>query len=132
MSTICDTFLITKYYHCSQTMDLHAYISIHHCKLVLRSFCSACSATKRRPIKGAAGRPVQFKYPEMPLLSPTTLERQEIQQRLVPLWVQIVVFLLVVCLLYLIYASMEEPLSNPFTALLEGLQEAALIYTSED
>ncbi|KAF4096821.1 hypothetical protein G5714_022790 [Onychostoma macrolepis] len=89
-------------------------------------------ATKRRPIKGAAGRPVQFKYPEMPLLSPTTLERQEIQQRLVPLWVQIVVFLLVVCLLYLIYASMEEPLSNPFTALLEGLQDAALIYTPED
>ncbi|RXN26044.1 putative carboxypeptidase [Labeo rohita] len=76
-------------------------------------------ATKRRPIKGAAGRPVQFKYPEMPLLSPTTLERQEIQQRLVPLWVQIVVFLLVVCVLYLIYLSMEEPLSNPFTALLE-------------
>uniref|UniRef100_A0A8C1W6T8 Peptidase M20 domain containing 1, tandem duplicate 2 n=1 Tax=Cyprinus carpio TaxID=7962 RepID=A0A8C1W6T8_CYPCA len=76
-------------------------------------------ATKRRPIRGAAGRPVQYKYPEMPLLSPTTLERQEIQQRVVPLWVQIVVFLLVVCLLYLIYSSMEEPLSNPFTALLE-------------
>ncbi|XP_073678978.1 LEM domain-containing protein 1 [Garra rufa] len=89
-------------------------------------------ATKRRPIKGAAGRPVHFKYPEMPLLSPTTLERQEIQQRLVPLWVQIVVFLLVVCLLYLIYLSMEEPLSNPFTALLEGLQEAALISASDD
>ncbi|XP_059383554.1 LEM domain-containing protein 1 isoform X10 [Carassius carassius] len=89
-------------------------------------------ATKRRPIKGAAGRPVQFKYPEMPLLSPTTLERQEIQQRLVPLWVQIMVFLLVVCMLYLIYASMEEPLSNTFTDLLEDLQEAALIFTSED
>uniref|UniRef100_A0A672PM68 Lamina-associated polypeptide 2, isoforms beta/delta/epsilon/gamma-like n=1 Tax=Sinocyclocheilus grahami TaxID=75366 RepID=A0A672PM68_SINGR len=89
-------------------------------------------ATKRRPIKGAAGRPVQFKYPEMTLLSPTTLERQEIQQRLVPLWVQIMVFLLVVCLLYLIYSSMEEPLSNPFTALLEGLHEAALISTSQD
>lgn len=89
-------------------------------------------ATKRRPIKGAAGRPVQFKYPEMPLLSPTSLERQEIQQRLVPLWVQIVVFLLVVCMLYLIYASMEEPLSNTFTDLLEDLQEAALIFTSED
>uniref|UniRef100_A0A8C2KGA7 Zgc:92287 n=1 Tax=Cyprinus carpio TaxID=7962 RepID=A0A8C2KGA7_CYPCA len=89
-------------------------------------------ATKRRPIKGAAGRPVQFKYPEMPLLSPTTLERQEIQQRLVPLWVQIVVFLLVVCMLYLIYASIEEPLSYHFTDLLESLQDAALIYTSED
>uniref|UniRef100_A0A9J8CGB5 LEM domain containing 1 n=1 Tax=Cyprinus carpio carpio TaxID=630221 RepID=A0A9J8CGB5_CYPCA len=89
-------------------------------------------ATKRRPIRGAAGRPVQYKYPEMPLLSPTTLERQEIQQHVVPLWVQIVVFLLVVCLLYLIYSSMEEPLSNPFTALLEGLHEAALISTSQD
>ncbi|ROL53252.1 N-fatty-acyl-amino acid synthase/hydrolase PM20D1.1 [Anabarilius grahami] len=78
-------------------------------------------ATKRRPIKGAAGRPVQFKYPEMPLLSPTTLERQEIQQRLVPLWVQIMVFLLVACLLFLIYSSIEEPLSSPFTALLDVL-----------
>lgn len=80
-------------------------------------------ATKRRPIKGAAGRPVQFKYPEMSLLSPTTLERQEIQQRLVPLWVQILVFLLVACLLYIIYLSMEEPPSNPFTPLLDGLYE---------
>ncbi|KAK7128702.1 hypothetical protein R3I94_017061 [Phoxinus phoxinus] len=85
-------------------------------------------ATKRRPIKGAAGRPVQFKYTEMPPLSPATLERQEIQQRLVPLWVQIVVFLLVACLLYLIYSSMEEQLSNPFTA----LHDAALISTSQD
>ncbi|XP_077070465.1 LEM domain-containing protein 1 [Siphateles boraxobius] len=85
-------------------------------------------ATKRRPIKGAAGRPVQFKYPEMPPLSPATLERQEIQQRLVPLWVQIVVFLLVACLLYLIYSSMEEQLSNPFTA----VHDAALISTSQD
>ncbi|XP_067228077.1 LEM domain-containing protein 1 isoform X1 [Chanodichthys erythropterus] len=89
-------------------------------------------ATKRRPIKGAAGRPVQFKYPEMPLLSPTTLERQEIQQRLVPLWVQIMVFLLVACLLFLIYSSIEEPLSSPFTALLDGLHDAALISTSQD
>ncbi|XP_057219148.1 LEM domain-containing protein 1 isoform X1 [Triplophysa rosa] len=90
-------------------------------------------ATKRRPIKGAAGRPVQYKYPEMPPLSPTTLERQEIQQRLVPLWVQIVVFLLVTCLLYLIYSSMEEPLSNPFSALLDGLQEKpGLISSTQD
>lgn len=87
-------------------------------------------ATKRRSIKGAAGRPVQFKYPEMPLLSPTTLERQEIQQRLVPLWVQVMVFLLVVCLLYIIYSCMDEPLSSPFTALLDGLHESALICIS--
>ncbi|XP_026116112.1 lamina-associated polypeptide 2, isoforms beta/delta/epsilon/gamma-like [Carassius auratus] len=89
-------------------------------------------ATKRLPIKGAAGRAVQFKCPEISLLSPTTMERQEIQQCLVPLWVQIVVFLLVVCMLYLIYSSMEEQLSNPFTVLLHGLHEAALISTSQD
>ncbi|KAF5903455.1 lamina-associated polypeptide 2, isoforms beta/delta/epsilon/gamma-like isoform X2 [Clarias magur] len=72
------------------------------------------SATKRRSIKGAAGRPVQYKYPETPL-SPSTLERLEIQQRLVPLWVQIAVFVLAAVVLYLIYISMEEPLENPFS-----------------
>lgn len=80
------------------------------------------SATKRRSIKGAAGRPIQFKYPETPL-SPTTLERRDIQQRLVPLWVQIVVFLLVAAVLYFIYISMEEPLENPFSALLNSLSK---------
>ncbi|XP_053096680.1 LEM domain-containing protein 1 isoform X6 [Pangasianodon hypophthalmus] len=95
------------------------------------------TATKRRSIKGAAGRPVQFKYPET-LLSPTTLERREIQQRLVPLWVQIAVFLLVAALLYFIYISMEEPLENPFGALLNGLSkepssdDLALVPNSQD
>ncbi|XP_036448237.1 LEM domain-containing protein 1 [Colossoma macropomum] len=90
------------------------------------------TATKRRSIKGAAGRPVQFKYLETPL-SPATLERREIQQRLVPLWVQIVVFLLVAALLYLIYVSMDDPLENPFSALLDSLtEEPALTPSSQD
>ncbi|KAL7864693.1 hypothetical protein AOLI_G00161130 [Acnodon oligacanthus] len=89
------------------------------------------TATKRRSIKGAAGRPVQFKYLETPL-SPATLERREIQQRLVPLWVQIVVFLLLAALLYLIYVSMEDPLENPFSALLDSLSdEPALTPSSQ-
>ncbi|GAA6111021.1 LEM domain-containing protein 1 isoform X1 [Tachysurus ichikawai] len=82
------------------------------------------TATKRRSIKGAAGRPVQFKYPDIPL-SPVTLEKFEIQQRLVPLWVQIAVFLLVVAFLYFIYILVEEPLENPFSALLQGLSQEA-------
>ncbi|KAL6482769.1 hypothetical protein MHYP_G00076410 [Metynnis hypsauchen] len=90
------------------------------------------TATKRRSIKGAAGRPVQFKYLEAPL-SPASLERREIQQRLVPLWVQIVVFLLLAALLYLIYVSMEDPLENPFSALLDSLSdEPALTPSSQD
>ncbi|XP_036390344.1 LEM domain-containing protein 1 isoform X1 [Megalops cyprinoides] len=85
------------------------------------------SATRRRPIKGAAGRPVQFKYPDLPM-SPRTVEQQELQQRLVPLWVQVVVFLVVAVLLFLIYGAMEDSLANPFSALLDNLsQEAELI-----
>uniref|UniRef100_A0A3B4BS32 Uncharacterized protein n=2 Tax=Pygocentrus nattereri TaxID=42514 RepID=A0A3B4BS32_PYGNA len=90
------------------------------------------TATKRRSIKGAAGRPVQFKYLETPL-SPATLERREIQHRLVPLWVQIVVFLLLAALLYLIYVSIEDPLENPFSVLLDSLSdEPALAPSSQD
>ncbi|XP_029575005.1 LEM domain-containing protein 1 isoform X7 [Salmo trutta] len=77
-------------------------------------------ATRRRPIKGAAGRPVQFKYPDLPA-SPMTLQRWAVEPRLVPLWVQILVFFIVACLLYLIYASMEDSLANPFVALLDNL-----------
>ncbi|XP_060750002.1 LEM domain-containing protein 1 isoform X1 [Tachysurus vachellii] len=93
------------------------------------------TATKRRSIKGAAGRPVQFKYPDTPL-SPVTLEKLELQQRLVPLWVQIAVFLLVVAFLYFIYILVEEPLENPFSALLQGLSQEArsddLAFVSQD
>lgn len=80
------------------------------------------SATKRRSIKGAAGRPVQFKYPETPL-SPSTLESREIQLRLVPLWVQIVVFLLVAALLYFVYMSIEESLNSDDLALMMNSQD---------
>lgn len=80
------------------------------------------SATKRRSIKGAAGRPVQFKYLETPP-SPATLERRDIEQRLVPLWVQIVVFILMAALLCFIYISMEESLENPFSTLPNSLSQ---------
>ncbi|KPP66846.1 lamina-associated polypeptide 2,-like, partial [Scleropages formosus] len=74
------------------------------------------SATCRRPIKGAAGRPVQFKYPSTPS-SPGTKEREKLQQQLVPVWIQIVVFLFVTSFLYLIYGATTDGLINPFTAL---------------
>nr|XP_029520698.1 lamina-associated polypeptide 2, isoforms beta/gamma-like isoform X1 [Oncorhynchus nerka] len=78
------------------------------------------AATRRRPIKGAAGRPVQFKYPDLPA-SPMTLQRWAVEHRLVPLWVQILVFFILACLLYLIYAAMEDSLANPFVTLLDNL-----------
>lgn len=79
-------------------------------------------ATRRRPIKGAAGRPVQFKYPDTVPLSPATLERQEQRRRLVPLWVQLAVFVVIACLLYLLHACVEGGGGEgPLATLLESL-----------
>ncbi|KAK9514982.1 hypothetical protein VZT92_025660 [Zoarces viviparus] len=75
--------------------------------------------TRRRAIKGAAGRPVQ--YPDTPA-SPTTLERREVERRLVPVQIQILVFLIVVCLLYLIYVCVQDD-SFTFVALLDSLNQ---------
>ncbi|XP_030590127.1 LEM domain-containing protein 1 isoform X2 [Archocentrus centrarchus] len=63
--------------------------------------------TCRRPIKGAAQRPVQYAYPGSPV-SPTTQRRQEVERHLVPIHIQILVFLIVACVLYLLYVNVED------------------------
>lgn len=78
------------------------------------------SATCRKPIKGAAGRPILYGYPESPV-SPATLERQEVERRIVPIKIQILVFLIVVVLLYLINVCVEDGSFAPFVALLDSL-----------
>ncbi|KAM6981994.1 LEM domain-containing protein 1 [Tautogolabrus adspersus] len=79
-------------------------------------------ASRRRPIKGAAGRPVQYAYPDSPA-SPTTLERREVERRLVPIHIQIGVFLTVACLLYLIFVFVDDNSFSPVTALLDSLNQ---------
>ncbi|KAF1390194.1 hypothetical protein PFLUV_G00055560 [Perca fluviatilis] len=85
-------------------------------------------ATRRRPIKGAAGRPVQYAYPDTPV-SPTTLEKREVERRLVPIQIQILVFLIVMCLLYLIYVCVEDNSFGPSVALLDSLYQGSDIGT---
>uniref|UniRef100_A0A8C6UY16 Zgc:92287 n=1 Tax=Neogobius melanostomus TaxID=47308 RepID=A0A8C6UY16_9GOBI len=63
------------------------------------------SATRRRPIKGAAGRPIQY--------------RQEVERRLVPLKIQILVFLIVAIILYVVYVCVEDYSFNPLLALMD-------------
>lgn len=77
------------------------------------------SATRRRPIKGAAGRPVQYVFPDTPT-SPTTLERREVERRLVPIHIQILVFLIVACLLFLIYVFVEDSSLDSVMSLLDS------------
>uniref|UniRef100_A0A3Q3WRG4 Uncharacterized protein n=1 Tax=Mola mola TaxID=94237 RepID=A0A3Q3WRG4_MOLML len=81
-------------------------------------------ATRRRPIKGAAGRPIQYKYPDTPT-SPTTLERREVERRLVPIHIQILLFLILVVLLYLIYAFVEDGSFSSLNALLDGQNQGS-------
>nr|XP_029133569.1 lamina-associated polypeptide 2, isoforms beta/gamma-like isoform X4 [Labrus bergylta] len=79
-------------------------------------------ASRRRPIKGAAGRPIQYAYPDSPA-SPTTLERREVERRLVPIHIQIGVFLTVACLLYLIFVCVDDNSLSPVMALLDSLTQ---------
>lgn len=85
---------------------------------------SSFSATRRRPIKGAAGRPVQYVLPDSPI-SPTTLQRREVERQLVPIHIQIKVFLVVVILLYLIYVVVEESSLDSVMSLLESPNQAS-------
>lgn len=77
-----------------------------------------CSATSRRPIKGAAQRPIKYSYPDTPV-SPLTLERQELERRLVPIKIQILVFFIVALILYFIYVHVED--SSSVLTLLDSL-----------
>ncbi|XP_007560818.1 LEM domain-containing protein 1 isoform X2 [Poecilia formosa] len=77
-------------------------------------------ASPRRPIKGAAQRPIQYAYPDTPV-SPTTLERREVQRRLVPVYIQVLVFFAVVCILFLIFVNVED--TNGVVDLLESLNQ---------
>ncbi|XP_060913595.1 LEM domain-containing protein 1 isoform X1 [Labrus mixtus] len=79
-------------------------------------------ASRRKPIKGAAGRPIQYAYPDSPA-SPTTLQRREVERRLVPIHIQIGVFLTVACLLYLIFVCVDDSSLSPVMALLDSLTQ---------
>ncbi|XP_041083216.1 lamina-associated polypeptide 2, isoforms beta/gamma-like isoform X3 [Polyodon spathula] len=79
------------------------------------------SATRRRPIKGAAGRPVQFKYSELVTQVPATGDQKPpVSGHLVPIWAQIAVFIVIAGFLFLIYHSMEANQDNPFSSFLQN------------
>ncbi|XP_057675616.1 lamina-associated polypeptide 2, isoforms beta/gamma-like isoform X2 [Corythoichthys intestinalis] len=66
------------------------------------------NVTCRRPIKGAAGRPIQFNNKKS-TFHPTSMGRREMDQQMVPVYIQFVMFLIVAFLLFAIVES--EPLT---------------------
>ncbi|OCT91897.1 hypothetical protein XELAEV_18014954mg [Xenopus laevis] len=82
------------------------------------------SATRRKPIKGAAGRPIQFRYDDFATkaqiqekIKATPTEKSA--RRLIPVPLQIVIFI-VVAFLALVFFTLECSPENPFRSLVEG------------
>nr|XP_033774561.1 LEM domain-containing protein 1 isoform X1 [Geotrypetes seraphini]XP_033774562.1 LEM domain-containing protein 1 isoform X1 [Geotrypetes seraphini] len=85
------------------------------------------SATRRRPIKGAAGRPIQFKYDDIAaqakLMEQVKVEvgKKAMPPRLLTVPLQIVLFAIVVFFI-LVFFTMESDSDNPFTSLIEKVE----------
>ncbi|XP_032767316.1 thymopoietin isoform X2 [Rattus rattus] len=88
------------------------------------------SASCRRPIKGAAGRPLELsdfrmeesfssKYvPKYVPLADVKSEKTK-KGRSVPMWIKMLLFALVAGFLFLVYQAMETNQGNPFTKFLQ-------------
>ncbi|XP_043932750.1 LEM domain-containing protein 1 isoform X2 [Protopterus annectens] len=82
------------------------------------------SATKRKPIKGAAGRPIQFTHEDI-LAKMKAREQMKVvvknvqSQPIVPVWSKVLLILLIISVFYLVYYVMEMNEENPFSQLLD-------------
>ncbi|XP_028638845.1 thymopoietin isoform X3 [Grammomys surdaster] len=88
------------------------------------------SASCRRPIKGAAGRPLElsdfrmeesFSSKYVPKYTPLADVKSEKTKkgRSVPMWIKMLLFALVAVFLFLVYQAMETNQGNPFTKFLQ-------------
>ncbi|XP_043822107.1 thymopoietin isoform X2 [Dromiciops gliroides] len=95
------------------------------------------SASCRRPIKGAAGRPLElgdfrmegtFSSKYVPKYVPLADEKTEKTRkgRSIPMWIKILLFVVVAVFLFLVYQAMETNQGNPFSNFLSDDQSKAL------
>ncbi|XP_069765117.1 lamina-associated polypeptide 2, isoforms beta/delta/epsilon/gamma-like [Narcine bancroftii] len=80
------------------------------------------SVTCRKPIRGSAGRPIEFTYKDVLSRRPTLkvqlltqVKPEKSRSRCsVPIWIQIVVLLIMAFFLFLVHQAMETNKGNPF------------------
>ncbi|XP_019370571.1 PREDICTED: thymopoietin isoform X4 [Gavialis gangeticus] len=95
------------------------------------------SASCRRPIKGAASRPIEFsdfrveesfssKYvPKYGFSTDMKAEKATTKkERSIPMWIKILLFVVVSVFLFLVYQTMETNQGNPFSKYLKSASEA--------
>ncbi|XP_007420260.1 thymopoietin isoform X1 [Python bivittatus] len=97
------------------------------------------SASCRRPIKGAAGRPIEFsdyrleetyssKYiPKYIASAEVQQEKTTIKKHSIPLWIKFLLLLVVAVFLFFVYQSMETNQGNPFSKFLTAENPAKTI-----
>ncbi|KAM4748141.1 thymopoietin isoform 1-T1 [Rhinophrynus dorsalis] len=91
------------------------------------------SASCRRPIKGAAGRPLNLKDLKMderygstyiPKYSPMEIKSAKVKTgRSIPMWIKILLFVVVALFSFLVYQAMETNEGNYFSKLLQGISD---------
>ncbi|XP_075052222.1 LEM domain-containing protein 1 isoform X4 [Mixophyes fleayi] len=84
------------------------------------------SATRRKPIKGAAGRPIQFRYDDIATRARMQEQTKDVvteikAQRLISVPLQIAIFILV-AFIALVILTMESSPENPFKPLTEDVE----------
>ncbi|XP_067415860.1 thymopoietin isoform X6 [Emydura macquarii macquarii] len=94
------------------------------------------SASCRRPIKGAAGRPIElsdfrmeesFSSKYVPKYVPSAdvnPEKPTTKKRSIPMWIKILLFVVVSVFLFVVYQSMETNQGNPFSSYRNGASDA--------
>uniref|UniRef100_A0A7N4P988 Thymopoietin n=1 Tax=Sarcophilus harrisii TaxID=9305 RepID=A0A7N4P988_SARHA len=93
------------------------------------------SASCRRPIKGAAGRPLElgdfrmegtFSSKYVPKYAPLADDKTEKTRkgRSIPMWIKILLFVIVAVFLFLVYQAMETNQGNPFSNFLNDESNA--------
>uniref|UniRef100_A0A8C8SXM9 Thymopoietin n=1 Tax=Pelusios castaneus TaxID=367368 RepID=A0A8C8SXM9_9SAUR len=94
------------------------------------------SASCRRPIKGAAGRPIElsdfrmeesFSSKYVPKYVPSAdvnPEKSTTKKRSIPMWIKILLFVVVSVFLFVVYQSMETNQGNPFSSYLNTAPQA--------
>ncbi|XP_018409380.1 PREDICTED: thymopoietin isoform X1 [Nanorana parkeri] len=88
------------------------------------------SASCRRPIKGAAGRPISENYEEgytsqyAPKYYPVHGSKVTKPKtgRSISMWIKILIFVILAVFLFLVYQVMETNEGNPFSVFLQGIQ----------
>lgn len=92
------------------------------------------SASCRKPIKGAASRPIEHsdfimeecfsKYaPKYGTSTDIKLEKPPTKKRSIPLWIKVLLFVVISVFLFSVYQSMETNQGNPFSEYLSIIHQ---------